>query len=109
MLYARQLFLVALFVSGVPAAQAEPKPFLNQFCVQCHGEKKPKANLTLHNLTDAPVKRSEIDTWKVVLDKLETGEMPPESSKQPPSEQRQKMVGAIKGMLKNAGESLDEA
>jgi hypothetical protein len=107
----KQFFLVAFVVSmSVPAsAQAELKPFLDQFCVQCHGEKKPKANLSLLNLTDAPIKRSEIDTWKTVLDVLEIGEMPPEGAKQPPSEQRQKMVAAIKGMLKNAGESIDEA
>jgi len=112
MLNSRKPFLlVALAVSmSVPTSvRAEPKAFLGQFCVQCHGEKKPKANLSLHNLTDTPVKRSEIDTWKHVLDKIETGEMPPEGSKQPDSDQRQKMVAAIKGMLKNAGVSLDEA
>jgi hypothetical protein len=112
MLNSRKPFLlVALAVSmSVPTSvRAEPKAFLGQFCVQCHGEKKPKANLSLHNLTDTPVKRSEIDTWKHVLDKIETGEMPPEGSKRPDSDQRQKMVAAIKGMLKNAGVSLDEA
>lgn len=106
-----QIYIVALLISaGVPGpTRADFKPFLQQFCAECHGEKKPKADLSLHNLTDAPVKRDEIDTWRVILDKLESGEMPPEGSKQPPSDQRQQTVAAIKEMLKASGESLDEA
>jgi hypothetical protein len=89
-------------------AQAESKAFLIKFCTQCHGDKKPKANLPLHNLTEVPVKRVEIDTWKHVLDKIEAEEMPPAGAKQPTANERQQMIAAIKGMLKNAGVSLDE-
>lgn len=106
----RKLALIALLVAfGAPTAQAEPKIFLNRFCVQCHGEKKPKANLSLHGLTEVPVKKSEIDTWKTVLDKIEIGEMPPDGAKQPTADERQKMIAAIKTLLKNAGVSLDES
>src|SRR5687767_730033 len=104
----RQLLLVALVAGmSVPtSAQAEVKPLLRQFCVSCHGEKKPKANLSLESLTDTPVKESEIDTWKIVLDQIEIGEMPPKEAKQPSAEERQKLATAIKAMLKNAGVSL---
>src|SRR5687767_3846846 len=109
--FTKQLFLVAVAVSvSTPAAaRAEIKPFLDQFCVRCHGGEKPKANLPLHNLTDAPVQRSEIETWKHVLDQLETGAMPPEGAKQPAPDRRRQVVAAIQGMLKDAGESPDEA
>ena len=109
MLRARNVvFLVTLSMSAPTIARAEVKPFLNQFCVQCHGEKMPKAELSLHNLTDAPVKKSEIDTWKTVLDQIETEQMPPKGAKQPTVEERNKMSAAIKAMLKNAGVSVDE-
>src|SRR5688572_18419010 len=105
-----QHFLLALALSmGVPArVRAEVKPFLHQFCVQCHGEKKPKAELSLQTLPDTPVKKSEIDTWKTVLDQIETEQMPPKGAKQPTVNGRQKMTEAIKAMLKKAGVSLDE-
>ncbi len=109
MFYGRLLFLVTLFASIVSAAHAEPRRFLTQFCVQCHGEKKPKASLSLHDLTDAPVKKSEIDTWKILLDQVETEQMPPEGAKRPTPAERQKMVASIQAMLKSAGVSLDES
>lgn len=105
------IFGVALAASLIPSSlvRADLKPFLDRYCVQCHGDKKPRASLALHSLSPNPVKRNEIDTWKEVLDKVASGEMPPDTAKQPDSGQRQQMVAAIKEMLKNAGESLDEA
>lgn len=104
-------FLVILTtILWTPApAQADLKPFLDQYCVRCHGEKKPKANLPLHTLSANPVTRSEIATWKEVFSKIEAGEMPPDGSKQPAPELRQKMLAAIKDLLKIAGESIDES
>lgn len=106
-----RFFLLALAAgAGIgTSARAEPRAFLHQFCVQCHGEKKPKADLPLHNLTDTPIKKAEIDTWKQVLDQIEIAEMPPKGAKQPAADQRHQAVAAIKGMLRAAGESLDEA
>src|SRR5262245_35597072 len=112
MLTSKPSYLAALLLLGVTDrtwAQYEPGAFLKQFCVQCHGEKKPKADLSLRNLTDVPVKKSEIDTWKAVLDQLEGGDMPPKEAKQPSAEQRQQMLVSIKGMLRKAGVSLDES
>jgi hypothetical protein len=110
MMNSRQLLAVLAIGMSVPTStRAEPKVFLNQFCVQCHGDKNPKANLSLHDLTNVPVKRAEIDTWKHVLDKIEIAEMPPEGAKQPTADERQKAVAAIKAILKNAGVSLDES
>src|SRR5688572_32252 len=62
MLNLRQLIPVALVIGmNIPvSARADSKTFLTQYCVQCHGAQKPKANLSLQALTDIPVKKSEI-------------------------------------------------
>lgn len=90
------------------SARSDLKPFVSQYCVSCHGETKPKAGLSLHNLSPLPVKRAEIAAWRQVLEKIELGEMPPKSAKQPAAEERQAFASHVKSMLKNAGESFDE-
>src|SRR5688572_14916299 len=96
-------------LSLIHSARANPKPFVDQYCISCHGEKKPKAGLSLHKLSALPVKRAEIDTWRAVLEKIDLGEMPPKSSKQPSAGERREFVDGVKSILMNAGETLDEA
>lgn len=101
--------VVLAILSAPLPARADIKPFINQHCVSCHGEKKPKAGLSLSNLSPLPVKRAEIDTWRTVLEKIDLGEMPPKSAKQPTTEERRAIIADIKKMLENAGESFDES
>ena len=68
-------------LAWVIAVQSEPPgdvaPFLNQYCVRCHGPEKRKGNLAVHDL--AP----KAEAWKLILEKISTGEMPPDESAQP--------------------------
>jgi len=96
-------------LSATHAAGADLKPFVNQYCLSCHGEKKPKAGLSLHNLSSLPVKRAEIEAWRAVLEKIDLGEMPPKNSKQPSAEERRQFMDGVKSILKNSGETFDDA
>ncbi len=102
---------VALLIgtSGLPSvARADQSLLLRRFCVECHGEKKPEADLSLHNLTGQPSKSSDIEIWKLVLEKVESGEMPPEDAKQPSASERTQLANWIQGILTTAGATLDE-
>jgi len=93
---------------GVDGFTQEVAPFLSQYCIRCHGETKPKADLSLHQLTGDLTKKADIETWKSVLDQLEIREMPPEDAKQPKLNERAKLVLQIKAMLKRAGETIND-
>jgi len=55
--------------------------FFKQHCVECHGAKKQKGKLRLDTL-NAPNEENK-ETWEVILDVLDAGEMPPEKKPQP--------------------------
>lgn len=100
--------MVAMMGQPRPA-HADVKPFFDQFCVRCHGEKKTEGKLTLHTLSETEVKKAEVEKWKGVLEKLETGEMPPEDAKQPTIEERFQTIQSIRNVLKKAGEPIADA
>jgi Protein of unknown function (DUF1588)/Protein of unknown function (DUF1592)/Protein of unknown function (DUF1585)/Planctomycete cytochrome C len=106
----RSCLVIALSLAaimGLPfSAHADIKPFLNQFCVRCHGETKAEGKLSLHALPETEVNKADVAKWKAVFDKLETGEMPPDDAKQPTLEQRFQTMQAIRTVLKKAGEPV---
>ena len=60
------------------------KPFLNQYCIDCHGERKKEAKLDLsvYSSVDDVVKAQGV--WEHVAERLEADEMPPEEAKRHP-------------------------
>jgi mono/diheme cytochrome c family protein len=74
-----------------PAADAKQfaerlRPLLVRHCVACHGGEKPKGKFRLDTLTtdfaDAPTRAH----WAAVIERLESGEMPPKEKPRPPVE-----------------------
>src|SRR5690242_6918454 len=73
-----------------PPASANPleerfstqvRPFLDRYCVGCHGSEKPEALLDLTR--DLAAARQ----WEPVLERLEAQEMPPEDAPRQPEPQ----------------------
>ncbi len=92
--YLNSLLLTVLLAIAIPAgamAEDDLRPFLDRHCVGCHSGRKPDANLLLTELKNeradgannnsVVADRAEIEIWKNVLDKLDTGEMPSEDSR----------------------------
>lgn len=50
--------------------------FFGEFCTACHGEKKQKANVALHNLPVDLKSATSSRQWLDFLAQLESGEMP---------------------------------
>lgn len=102
-------FTVILNAALVHARQADPwevtlRPFLRQNCVRCHGEEKQSGDLRLDTLEadfDSSVNAS---VWIEVMDKLNLGEMPPESEPRPDSATHRLVVRWIASQLRAARE-----
>ncbi|MBI3882100.1 MAG: DUF1592 domain-containing protein [Verrucomicrobia bacterium] len=64
------------------------KPLLAQYCYDCHGEKKQKADLALHTYRDEKSIEKDRKTWTTVLNNVRGRVMPPEDKPQPTQAQR---------------------
>jgi hypothetical protein len=97
---------------GAAAASGDYKahvaPLVERFCVECHGANDPEAGLSLAGLTPAVKTPVEIDVWKLVLDRLDSGQMPPIDAAQPSREDRGRAMAWMKSALRAAGERIDE-
>ncbi|MEZ6056799.1 MAG: DUF1592 domain-containing protein [Planctomycetaceae bacterium] len=93
----------SLWAEGEPTAagdfESTVKPFFETHCIECHGPEKSKGKLTLHTLDGDLTSGLELDKWELILDKLESGEMPPEDQPQPSETSRQAVGKWIKARL----------
>lgn len=78
------------FAASAMDAYAPIKPFLNRYCVKCHGEKKQKGEVRLDDF-DA------IDgaLWSEVYDQIHHGDMPPEDELQPSATERARIAQLV--------------
>lgn len=72
------------------------EPFFAAHCVRCHGEKKAKAGVTLHDLGGPAKFEAEVERWDKVLEMLGSGEMPPKKARQPSQQARAAVLGWIR-------------
>jgi hypothetical protein len=59
------------------------RPFLSDHCLMCHNDTRKKGGLSLRGFRSAEAVVGDPDTWDKVLEKLRTGEMPPEDDPRP--------------------------
>jgi hypothetical protein len=83
---------VAMTSTASSAVAAELDGFLQQHCVKCHGEKKPKGDLRLDTLKWQPTDAENVETWQAIVDRLDDEEMPPEKAPQPTATARAKVL-----------------
>ena len=67
-------------------------PFLKTYCHGCHGSEKAEAKLDLSVYVTSTAVAKHHDTWAAVLERLDAGEMPPESARKRPSDAERKAV-----------------
>jgi len=65
------------------------RPLLVRHCVACHGGTKPKGKLRLNTLTIDCADSATREKWTAVIERLETGEMPPKGKPRPPAQEIQ--------------------
>lgn len=113
--------VVALALMGrpVPADAPQPdlaagfagtvRPFVQAYCVMCHGGAHPTAQFDLRKYSTLQDVTGDMDHWSLVLKRLSTGTMPPKAVPQPDAEARRKVIDWIAAMRreearKNAGD-----
>ncbi len=61
------------------------RPFLQTYCLECHGDKMPEAGLNLGLYTTMAAVTRDYRRWNTLLGKLKRGEMPPEDADRHPT------------------------
>jgi len=105
---------VLLWTSVLPAADAPTapfvaktlRPFLEQHCVDCHDAKTKKGGLDLEKLSTDFKDLAAFKSWVKVLDRVQSGEMPPKARKQRPDKaEAQTVLQVLQAVLTDAERS----
>jgi mono/diheme cytochrome c family protein len=107
-----RLFTLVLLVSGAsvePTAVARGdgedfdkvvRPFFDTHCLRCHGPEKQKGEFRVDTLPRDFVNASAGSRWGDVLERLNTGEMPPKKEPKPRPEESARIVEWVTARLK---------
>src|ERR1700761_8893255 len=108
--YPVKLFLcLALAATGVNAATSNNadldkiiRPFFEQHCTKCHGEKKQKGDLRVDTLPIDFESPKIMGHWEEIMNRINSGDMPPEKETPPEPEEIAKVAEWITGQLHEA-------
>jgi hypothetical protein len=113
------LLWTAGFLSGavpVPAAEVthpqfkeEHRVFLKDYCLECHNAEKQKGEVRLDQLSFTLDSVQGADLWQKILNQINSGEMPPEDSKQPEREAKTEFLDSLSHTLMAARRSLGDS
>ena len=95
-------FIAFAFLSGVVSVSAaEPfEAFLQKHCVRCHGPQKEEGDIRIDRLSRDFKAGVDTHHWAEALDKLNSGEMPPEDEPQPTQDEIAAFVTKLDSLLK---------
>lgn len=68
------------------------RPFLNQYCMGCHGSATPAAQFDLRPYTTMASVVNDLGHWNHVLERLSAKDMPPKQMPQPAATARQEVI-----------------
>lgn len=86
--------------------EVQPLPFIEKYCIACHGEEKQKGKRRFDNLSTAINDFESLELWQEIVDQLNLGEMPPEDEPNPSDRERQAMIAFTSNMLREARSKL---
>ena len=85
-----------------PTNFAPIQTFLQKYCVECHGEKVAKSDLTLHVYKTADLVLKDRKIWEDVIDRVEGGEMPPKKKARPAEADQAAFLASVKAIFEYA-------
>ena len=98
-----QAFAAALLLPQTPLFSA-PKPgaFFDQNCAECHDAEMKKGGLDLAALKWDPSSVENFDKWVKILDRVRTGEMPPQKKARPEAVAQKTFLSGLQKELQTA-------
>src|SRR6185369_6244907 len=106
------LFAVAFACQASSALAADDqafasqlKPFLNTYCIACHGEQKQKGDRRFDQLTVDITDDASLVDMQDIVDQLNLAEMPPKGAKKPSDSERQAAVAWLTGRIQKHHEA----
>ncbi|MDX1565331.1 MAG: DUF1588 domain-containing protein [Phycisphaeraceae bacterium] len=97
------------FSATVFAARPEPDtagfktkilPLLDRYCGNCHDDAEKKGRLSLEGIDPDLLAGEDFETWRMIREQLQFGEMPPKKKKQPASAERRLILDWISAELR---------
>jgi hypothetical protein len=80
-------------------------PFLETYCLKCHGSDEPEADLDLSSFSTLADVVDGYAHWELVLERLDAGDMPPKKAKaHPTADLRQEIAAWIQAVRDNEAE-----
>ena len=71
---------------------ADIQPLLKKYCLECHATKVKKGSLDLERFTSVDHIRNDLKPWQMLVELLETREMPPKGKRQPTDDERSRLI-----------------
>ena len=100
------VYMSAAPVSDQPEGIAFPekklRPFLDTYCIRCHGPDKQKGQVRFDMAAWNVRTVDEAQRWQDALDQLNGGDMPPEDEKQPTNNELSEALDSLTGALLQA-------
>ena len=100
---AASLLLACGALADTPQFAQAGVAFLEKHCVECHGAKKQKADLALHEFRDDLSVLKARRRWKDIVEMVRGGDMPPEKQPQPDAAEKQAFLDSVAGVFAKAG------
>jgi hypothetical protein len=88
---------------------ADHRAFLDAYCLDCHNKEKQKGKVSLEQISFTLDTIEGADLWQKVLNQVNSGEMPPEDSKQPDRSAKTEFLDALSHTLMAARRSLGDS
>ncbi|MBL8822919.1 MAG: DUF1592 domain-containing protein [Planctomycetia bacterium] len=79
--------------------QAQIVPLFKQYCISCHGGKKPKGDLNLEAFPNAEAFNTKTELLHALVQNVKHGDMPPANKPQPSMPERDKLTAWLEAAL----------
>ncbi|MFO0868469.1 MAG: DUF1592 domain-containing protein [Pirellulales bacterium] len=86
----------------VPEFGREVRPFVERYCLGCHGAKDPQAEMSLDRFRDSPTMVKSRKLWFNVVKLVRAGEMPPDDQPQPKPDEVEAFAKAVQAIFDHA-------
>lgn len=93
------ILLAAMCGAATTHAEESLGEFFQSHCTKCHGVDKQEGDLRLDRVTKFSDAKNSTKTWAAILEKLESGEMPPQDEPQPTAESVERIAALISKSL----------